>query len=145
MIRNRSTTLGDEMRITFITLPLILTTVACTHGAVSNIPMEIQGVGSVYRYQGRANFSHQIAEADKQMSEHCKSVNGGTPVIVDLQKRDLGVGVIASGNSSTNINANVSGTANQARVSGVSTTNSLATMNAMRNMNQEILYRCVKN
>jgi hypothetical protein len=127
-------------------LILLLATLlgACTHAAISSIPMEVPGVGSVYRYQGRANFAHQIEEADRLMKEHCKSVNGGNPVIVDLQKRDLGVVAIASGNSSTNINANVSGTANQARVSGTGTTNSLATMNAMRNTNQEILYRCVK-
>jgi hypothetical protein len=117
---------------------------ACTHAAISTIPIEVPGVGSVYRYQGRANFAHQIEEADRVMKDHCKSVNGGNPVIVDLQKRDLGVGVIASGNSSTNINANISGSVNQARVTGSGTTNTLATMNAMRNTNQEILYRCVK-
>ena len=130
----------------FLALPVVILTVACTHGVVSNIPQEIPGVGTVYRYQGRANFSHQIAEADKMMMEHCKAVNGGRPVVVDLQKRDLGVGVISSGSSNTNLNATVTGTGypNQARVMGTATTKTTGTTTAMRNMNQEIMYRCIK-
>lgn len=134
------------MKKMFLILPIVFTTVACTHGVVSNVPMEVQGVGTVYRYQGRANFSHQIAEADKMMTEHCKNVNGGRPVVVDLQKRDLGVGVISSGTTNTNINATVSGTnySNQARVTGNANTTSTGTATALRNTNQEIMYKCVK-
>lgn len=129
----------------FVVLPVVLATVACTHGAVSSIPQEIQGVGTVYRYQGRANFSHQIADADKMITDHCKSVNGGRPVIVDLQKVDLGVGVISTGNSNTNINANINGYQNQARVMGNANTTSIGTSSALRNFNQEITYKCEKN
>lgn len=133
------------MKTRFLVLPVVLATVACTHGAVSSIPQEIQGVGTVYRYQGRANFSHQIAEADKMMTDHCKSVNGGRPVVVDLQKVDLGVGVISTGNSNTNLNATVNGYQNQARVIGNANTTSIGTTSALRNTNQEITYKCVKN
>jgi hypothetical protein len=134
------------MKTVFVTLPVVFLAAACTHGAVSNVPLEVQGVGTVYRYQGRANFSHQIAEADKMMTEHCKAVNGGRPVVVDLQKRDLGVGVMSSGTANTNVNANVTSTGypNQARVTGTANTTSTSTVAAMRNMNQEILYKCVK-
>jgi hypothetical protein len=118
---------------------------ACTHGSVSNIPLEIQGLGTVYRYQGRANFSHQIAEADKLMIEHCLSVNGGKPVVVDLQKRDLGMAVFNSGSSNTTFNGTVTGSHNQAYVYGSANTSSMGSASALRNMNQEILYKCVKN
>lgn len=118
---------------------------ACTHGSVSNIPLEIQGVGTVFRYQGRANFAHQMSEADKMMSEHCLSVNGGKPVIVDLQKRDLGVVVINNGSSNTIMNGSVSGNRNNANFTGMANTSSFGSASAMRNMNQEILYKCVNN
>ena len=133
------------MRTLFVALPLILTTVACTHGAVSSIPQEIQGVGTVYRYQGRANFSHQIAEADKLITDHCLSVNGGKPVVVDLQKRDLGMEIFNSGSSSTTFNGTFTGSQNQANVYGRANRSSMESASALRNMNQEILYKCVKN
>lgn len=118
---------------------------ACTHGSVSNIPLEIQGLGTVYRYQGRANFSHQIVEADKLITDHCLSVNGGKPVVVDLQKRDLGMEIFNSGSSSTTFNGTVTGSQNQANVYGRANSSSIGSTSALRNMNQEILYKCVKN
>ena len=80
---------------------LIGSLAACTHGSVLTTGMEVSGIGTVYRYQGRANFAHQIAEADKMMSEHCAKVNGGRAVIVELQKRDLGTVAMGSSNSTT--------------------------------------------
>jgi len=118
---------------------------ACTHGAVSTTPMELQGIGTVYRYQGRANFSHQIAEADKMMAEHCKQVNGGKPVIVAQQQRDLGMVGTTSSSANTNLNAMTTRMGNQALIAGSATTNSKGSFSALRNMNQEILYRCVAN
>ena len=134
------------MKKMLVSIPCVLMVAACTHGSVSNIPMEVQGVGTVYRYQGRANFAHQISEADKMMTEHCKSVNGGTPVVVNFQKQDLGVGVIGTSVSNTRMDATVTGTGypNQARANGNANTTTSSTMTAMRNMNQEIMYKCVK-
>lgn len=62
----------------------------CTHGHVSTVPTYVEGVGNVYRYEGRANFGHQLADADRMITEHCQQVNGGRPVILDHQTRDLG-------------------------------------------------------
>lgn len=120
---------------------------ACTHGVVSSTAMEIPGVGTVYRYQGRANFAHQIAEADKMMAEHCAKANGGRPIIVDLEKRDLGVVAIGSSNSTSRINATATtdSTRNQARISGAVNTQTLSSASMLRNMNQEITYRCATN
>jgi hypothetical protein len=109
--------------------------------------MEIPGIGTVYRYQGRANFAHQIAEADKMMAEHCAQVNGGRPIIVDLEKRDLGTVAMGSSNSTTRINATATtdNSRNQARISGTGNTQTLSSVSMMRNMNQEITYRCATN
>lgn len=113
----------------------------CTHGNISSTPMEIPGVGTVYRYQGRANFAHQMAEADRLMAEECKARNGGKPVMVNLQQRDLGMMAIGSGQANTTFNA--TGTGNS--VAGTARTTSTSTMSGLRNMNQEILFRCVVN
>lgn len=117
----------------------------CTHGSVSQIPIEIEGVGTVYRYEGRANFAHQRAEADRMMIEDCKAKNGGRPVIVDLQKRDLGIVALGGGSSTTRINATATGTPYAANVSGTGTTTSSSSTTALRNYNQEILYKCTKD
>ena len=128
----------------FGTIALAISLVACTHGSVSNIPLEIKGVGTVYRYQGRANFSHQIAEADKMMTEHCQKINGGKPVIVDLQKKDLGMVVVGSTNSNTQVraNANTNTATNKTQIAGTANTQSIGTASALQNTNQEILYKC---
>lgn len=120
---------------------------ACTHGVVATTAMEVPGVGTVYRYQGRANFAHQIAEADKMMAEHCAKVNGGRPIIVDLEKRDLGTVAVGSSNSTTRFNATATSDSarNQARISGTANTQTLSSASMMRNMNQEITYRCAAN
>lgn len=125
---------------------LLITSAAlagCTHASISSIPMQIEGVGTVYRYQGRANFSHQISEADKMIAEDCKARTGGKPVIVDLQKRDLGVIAFDNGQANTRINATATRSASNADISGTATTTFSGSTTAMRNYNQEILYKCV--
>ena len=125
---------------------LLITSAAlagCTHASISSIPMQIEGVGTVYRYQGRANFSHQISEADKMIAEDCKARTGGKPVIVDLQKRDLGVIAFDNGQANTRISATATRSASNADISGTATTTVSGSTTAMRNYNQEILYKCV--
>lgn len=115
----------------------------CTHGSISSVPMHLDGQGAVYRYQGRANFAHQTAEADRMLTEHCKQLNGGRPAIVDLQKRELGVMVMGGSQSHTRVNGNVTGTPNSANFSGVATTNTSGSLSSLRNFNQEIAFKCV--
>lgn len=131
------------MRINIALLSIVATVAGCTHASISSIPMQIDGVGTVYRYQGRANFAHQIAEADRVITEDCKAKNGGKPVIVDIQKRDLGVVVFDGGQSTTNISANAIGNPYNTHITGTATTTSSGSTTAMRNYNQEILYKCV--
>lgn len=117
----------------------------CTHGSISELPINVQGVGTVYRYQGRANFPHQIAEADRMIIEDCLRRNGGKPVIVDLQKTDLGYVAIGNETSNTNATGSYSGNRYGGSVSGNATTNSTGSVTKLRNFNQEILYKCVKD
>ena len=107
--------------------------------------MQIDGIGTVYRYQGRANFAHQIAEADRRIAEDCNTRNGGKPVIVDLQKRDLGTVAIDNNQASTRISATATGNPYNTNISGTATTTSSGSTTVMRNYNQEILYRCIKD
>lgn len=118
-------------------------TAACTHASISSVPMEIEGVGTVYRYQGRANFAHQIAEADRLITEDCKARNGGQPVIVDLQKRDIGSIAVGGAQSNTQLRANAVGASGVVTVAGTANTTTTGTTTAMRNYNQDILYKCV--
>jgi hypothetical protein len=117
----------------------------CTHASISSIPLEIEGVGTVYRYQGRANFSHQIAEADRMIAEDCKQKNGGFPVIIDLKKRYLGQVDMGSSESRTRINATASGTGNYTQITGTARTTSTDSGGSLANYNQEILYKCVND
>ena len=131
------------MRKVFLSIATVFALGGCTHASISSIPLEIEGVGTVYRYQGRANFAHQIAEADRLITEHCTTINGGRPVIVDLQKRDLGIVAMKSGQSTTRINATATGTPSATNISGTATTTSSGGMTGLRNFNQEIMYQCV--
>jgi hypothetical protein len=131
------------MRATFAVLAAITTLAGCTFASISSTPMEIEGVGTVYRYQGRANFGYQIAEADKLMAEDCKAKNGGHPVIVDLQKRDLGIVSMGSGQATTHLNATATNNPYSTNVYGTAHTTSSSSGTALRNYNQEILYKCV--
>jgi hypothetical protein len=131
------------MRVVALSVVAVVALAGCTHASISSIPLQIEGVGTVYRYQGRANFAHQIAEADRMITEDCKAKNGGRPVIVDLQKRDLGIVAMDTGQSTTRINATATGTPYATNVSGTATTTSSGGMTGLRNFNQEILYKCV--
>lgn len=115
----------------------------CTHASISSIPLEIEGIGTVYRYQGRANFSHQITEADRMISEDCRQRNGGRPVIVDLKKQYLGQVDMGGGESRTKINATVTGAGNYSQLSGTARTKTTGSGGSLANYNQEILYKCV--
>ncbi len=131
------------MRVVVLSIVTVAALAGCTHASISSIPTQIEGVGTVYRYQGRANFAHQIAEADRMITEDCRAKNGGRPVIVDLQKRDLGIVAMNSGQSTSRINATATGTPYSANVTGTATTTSSRGMTELRNFNQEILYKCV--
>lgn len=111
----------------------------CTHASVSSLPMHSPEHGEVYRYQGRANFSHQMAEADKTLIGHCAKLNGGHPVVVNVQKKYLGDVAIGNANSTTTGSAVASG----GMISGSATTTGSGTVTTMRNYNQEILFKCV--
>jgi len=100
--------------------------------------MHIEGVGKVYRYEGRSNFSHQLEKADEMMASTCKENNGGYPVVVDLRQKDLGVVVLGSGQSTTNLSASSYGN----NAYGTATTSSYGSASAMRNQNQVVLFRC---
>lgn len=102
------------------------------------------GVGEVYRHQGRANFAHQIAEADRLMAEHCRQVNGGRAVIVSHQTRNIGFGGIGQSQSQTMIVG--SAAASPGLVTGTATglTTGVDTASVMTNQNQEILFRCAR-
>ena len=132
------------MKLAFAISAVLALLTACTHASISSIPMELEGIGTVYRYQGRANFAHQMAEADRMITEDCKARNGGRPVIVDMQKRDLGIVALNSAQATTRLNATTTGTAYGANTTGIATTNSLGSTTALRNYNQEVVYKCVK-
>lgn len=116
---------------------------ACTHASVSNVPMEIPGIGTVYRYQGRANFAHQFSEADRLMTEQCKTINGGKPVVVTQQMRDLGLVSIGNSQATTNLSATTTRSGGSAYTQGTATTRTVSSDGGMRNMNQEVLFKCV--
>jgi hypothetical protein len=126
------------MRKTLALIGTSVLLVGCTFAHVSSTPMLIEGVGKVHRYEGRSNFSHQLEKADAMMAATCKKENGGYPIIVDLRQKDLGVIALGSGQSTTNLNANSYGSS----VYGTATTSSYGSVNAMRNQNQVILFKC---
>ena len=131
-----------DSRLAFTALILALS--ACTHASTSAIPVEIPGVGLVYRYEGRANFAHQMAEADRVMIEHCRTVNGGKPVIVSLQKRNIGMGGLANTMTTSQVSGAATVTPGGATLFGSGTGYGTGMVSTMANQNQEILYRCAK-
>lgn len=132
MIDIKGLFLGSACLATFLS--------GCTYATTSATPVEIPGVGLAYRYEGRANFPHQIAEADRAMAAHCQSVNGGRPVIVNLQKRNIGLGGFANTNAYGTGRATMAGPTVYGSAQGAAMT----TGSVMANQNQEILFRCAK-
>lgn len=124
-------------------LSVVVSAAGCTHASISSIPMQVDGIGTVYRYQGRANFAHQMAEADRMIAEDCKARNGGKPIVVDLQKRDLGVIAFNSGQANTRIDATATRNPYSSNITGTAATTSSGSATVMRNYNQEIHYKCV--
>lgn len=110
----------------------------CTHANVSSIPIYSKEHGELYRYTGRANFGFQLAEADKSMTEHCTRVNGGRPVVVNVQKQYIGDVAFGNASSTTTGSAVASG----GMVSGSATTMGQSTVTTMANHNQEVLFKC---
>lgn len=113
----------------------------CTHGSVSSLPVHTAEHGDVYRYQGRANFGHQIAEADKMIIAHCARVNGGRPVVLNVQKQYLGD--VAIGNSSATTTG--SAVASGGIVHASATTTGSGAVSTLRNYNQDVMFKCVPN
>lgn len=69
---------------------------ACTYAQVSATPVQLPDGGEGYRYTGRANFAHQMQEADRVMAETC-AARGGRPLIVEQGERNIGAGGFING------------------------------------------------
>ena len=125
--------------ITFLTA-LSGCAVIPTFGSISKTPIQLPNGDVAYRYEGRANFAHQQEVADKMMAEHCIAVNGGSPLIVDLQQKVIGVTTF--GNSNSNITGTVSGQYQQRNYNAnVSASNSSS---GLANKQQQVVFRCAK-
>lgn len=121
------------------TVAVVIALSGCTHASISSVPFYIEGIGEVYRYEGRANFSHQMKKADEMMLAACKERNGGSPIVIDLQKRDLGTVALGQGQANTTFNATTIGNSTY----GTANTTAYGSGSGLRNQNQEILFRCV--
>lgn len=84
-------------------------------------------------------FSHQMKKADEMMLAACKEINGGRPVVIYLQKRDLGTVTLGQGQANTTFNATTIGNSTY----GTANTTAYGAGSGLRNQNQEILFRCV--
>jgi hypothetical protein len=82
------------LRLTLVALALT----GCTYAQVSATPVQLPGGGEGFRYTGRANFAHQVTEADRVMAETC-AARGGRPVVVEQAERNIGGGAILTGNT----------------------------------------------
>jgi len=100
-----------SIRVVVLSIATVVVLAGRTHASISSIPLEIEGFGTVYRYQGRANFSQQVAEANRMITVDYKAKHGGRPVIVDLKKRDLGIVLMNTSQSTNRINASATGSA----------------------------------
>lgn len=111
-----------------------------TFGSVSKTPMQLPSGELAYRYEGRANFAHQQEVADTMMAEHCASVNGGKPVVVDAQQ--MVIGAAAFGSSNTSLTGTATGPYQQRTYNA--TANTTSSGSALANKQQQIIFRCVK-
>lgn len=80
-----------------------------------------------------------MKKADEMMLAACKQKNGGTPVVVDLQKRDLGMVALGSGQTNTTLSPTTIGN----NTYGTANTTAYGSGTGLRNQNQEILFKCV--
>ena len=111
-----------------------------TFGSISKTPMQLANGDLGYRYEGRANFPHPQEVADKMMSEHCLTVNGGAAIIVDAQQSV--VGAVAFGNSNTSLSGTATGPYQQRSYNA--TANTYSSRSALANKQQYIVFRCAK-
>lgn len=45
-----------DKQLLLATVAVVLALSGCTHASISSVPVYIEGIGEVYRYEGRANF-----------------------------------------------------------------------------------------
>lgn len=81
-----------------LSLLAALAVAGCTYAQVSATPVQLPDGGEGYRYTGRANFAHQMQEADRVMAETC-AARGGRPLIVQQGERNIGAGGMINGNT----------------------------------------------
>jgi hypothetical protein len=110
----------------------------CTFGSISSLPIQT-AEGDLYKYEGRANFPYQIAEADQLITEHCAKVNGGRPVVVNAQKHHLGNVAFGNSNATTTGSAVVSGN----MISGSAVTTGYGSASSIKTYNQTVWFKCV--
>jgi hypothetical protein len=111
----------------------------CTFGSISSLPIQT-AQGDLYKYEGRANFPYQIAEADQMITEHCAKVNGGRPVVVNAQKHHLGDVSFANASATTTGSAVASGNV----ISGSAVTTGYGSASSIKAYNQTVWFKCVK-
>ena len=87
---------------------------------MSSTPVQLEDGSLAYSYSGRANFGYQQQYADKEMQEFCKTVNGGTPLVVQQGTSRIGAVGTATAMSTSMISAGV-----------------------LANMQKEVLFKCV--
>ena len=75
---------------------IMLVLTGCTYAQVSATPVQLPDGSQGYRYSGRANFAHQMAEADQVMARTCASI-GRRPLIVQQAERNIGGGGVLTG------------------------------------------------
>lgn len=73
---------------------------SCTYANVQTTPIMLADGHEAYRYTGRANFTHQLQEADQVMQQTCAE-KGGSPVIVSQNEHAIGGGAILAQNTAT--------------------------------------------
>ncbi len=84
------------MRATWI--GVLIAVAGCTYAQVSATPVQLPDGSEGYRYTGRANYQHQMVEADRAMAATC-AAKGLRPVIVQQNERNIGGGAILAGNA----------------------------------------------
>jgi hypothetical protein len=62
---------------------------ACAQPSVSPLPIQSSENGELYKFEGGASTEKELAEADRKINDYCKSVNGGTPMVVYWRKQPI--------------------------------------------------------
>jgi nitrous oxidase accessory protein NosD len=125
----------NSIKLGLMILVAVLT--GCTFSSISSLPIQT-AQGDLYRYEGRANFPYQIAEADQLITEHCAKLNGGKPVVVNVQKHHLGNVSFANASATTTGSAVVTGNT----ISGSAVTTGYGSGSSIKAFNQVIMFKC---